>query len=44
MKKMEYMAPATEVFEMELASEVLLSTSSNDAPEIGGEGDDEEAG
>lgn len=41
---MEYLAPEIEVLEMELDSDVLLSTSFTDAPGIGGEGDDEQAG
>jgi hypothetical protein len=44
MKKMEYKTPVNEVIEIALRRNVLLSTSSNENPNIGGEGDDEEAG
>ena len=44
MKKMEYMAPEIEVLEVELANDVLLVTSSDEVPGIGGVGNDEEAG
>lgn len=44
MKKNEYMAPEMEVIEIEMDGNVMLTTSSNDNPSIGGEGDDEEAG
>lgn len=44
MKKIEYNAPEIEVIKLELGSDVLLSTSSDDTPGVGGEGDDEEAG
>lgn len=44
MKKMEYKTPEIEVIEIDLRNEVLLSTSSDDTPGVGGEGDDEEAG
>lgn len=44
MKKIEYNAPEIEVIKLELRSDVLLTTSSDDTPSIGGEGDDEEAG
>lgn len=44
MKKIEYNAPEMEVVELSISSNVLLSTSSDDVPGIGGEGDDEEGG
>ncbi len=44
MKKLDYMIPQMELIELDLNSNVLLTTSSDDTPGIGGEGDDEEAG
>ena len=42
--KIEYLAPEMEVLEIKLNTNVLLSTSNHEGPEIGGVGDDEEAG
>ena len=44
MKKMDYMTPSNVVIKLQLSSSVLLNTSSNETPGVGGEGDDEEAG
>jgi hypothetical protein len=44
MKKLDYMTPSNVVINLHLSSNVLLSTSDNETPGIGGEGDDEHAG
>ena len=45
MKKIEYQAPEMEVMKLNIRTDVLLGTSTDEVPEIGGEGKEgEEAG
>ena len=44
MKKIEYQAPEMEVVKMVYSKAVLLNTSSDETPGIGGSSDEEEAG
>lgn len=44
MKKIEYQAPVMEVVKMVYSKSVLLETSSNETPGIGGGSDDEFGG
>ena len=44
MKKLDYITPSNVVVKLQFNRSVLLNTSSNETPGIGGEGDDEEAG
>ena len=44
MKKIEYQAPEMEVVKMVYSKAVLLNTSSDETPGVGGSGDDEFGG